>query len=352
MRSGRRVATIWEIAPPRVVADERDVVELERRRSRRRSGRPTRGRGEVGVRRHRDDVRAERQVERHAAEVGAELGDDVAPQVRVDEHAVDEDDRSARCRRCGSGGCPAAARAHGRSEALGAPLSIAFAMVVSLHTDSMYLLERNIQPVCPTARPDRGEATRDALVAAARALFAEHGYAGVGTEEVVRPRRRSRPRRALPPLPRQAATSSAPSSSRTDGARSDAERCIARRVAGSSADPMERSSPPACARSSTPAATPSADADRPARRARGDRSRWRGGGARSADRHGLGLITGALGCARCDAKASASSAADVPHARATLLAAPRSPRRRSLRSPAPDDPRAARRRGRAHAASR
>ena len=36
------------------------------------------------------------------------------------------------------------------------------------------------------ARPDRGEATRDALLAAARALFAERGYAGVGTEEVVR----------------------------------------------------------------------------------------------------------------------------------------------------------------------
>src|SRR3954451_23048027 len=35
-------------------------------------------------------------------------------------------------------------------------------------------------------RPDRGEATRDALLAAARALIAEHGYAGVGTEEVVR----------------------------------------------------------------------------------------------------------------------------------------------------------------------
>jgi AcrR family transcriptional regulator len=35
-------------------------------------------------------------------------------------------------------------------------------------------------------RPDRGEATRDALLTAARVLFAEHGYAGVGTEEVVR----------------------------------------------------------------------------------------------------------------------------------------------------------------------
>jgi AcrR family transcriptional regulator len=37
-----------------------------------------------------------------------------------------------------------------------------------------------------STRPERGEATRDALLAAARALFAEHGYAGVGTEEVVR----------------------------------------------------------------------------------------------------------------------------------------------------------------------
>jgi AcrR family transcriptional regulator len=37
-----------------------------------------------------------------------------------------------------------------------------------------------------SARPERGEPTRAALVAAARALFAEHGYSGVGTEEVVR----------------------------------------------------------------------------------------------------------------------------------------------------------------------
>jgi AcrR family transcriptional regulator len=37
-----------------------------------------------------------------------------------------------------------------------------------------------------STRPERGEATRDALLSAARALFAERGYAGVGTEEVVR----------------------------------------------------------------------------------------------------------------------------------------------------------------------
>jgi AcrR family transcriptional regulator len=33
---------------------------------------------------------------------------------------------------------------------------------------------------------ERAEATREALIEAARALFAEYGYAGVGTEEIVR----------------------------------------------------------------------------------------------------------------------------------------------------------------------
>src|SRR5215218_5758450 len=38
----------------------------------------------------------------------------------------------------------------------------------------------------PSERPERGDATRAALLAAARALFAKRGYAGVPTEEVVR----------------------------------------------------------------------------------------------------------------------------------------------------------------------
>src|SRR5215210_3417242 len=35
-------------------------------------------------------------------------------------------------------------------------------------------------------KAEQSEATRAALVVAARALFAERGYAGVGTEEIVR----------------------------------------------------------------------------------------------------------------------------------------------------------------------
>jgi AcrR family transcriptional regulator len=38
----------------------------------------------------------------------------------------------------------------------------------------------------PTVQAERSEATRSALVATARALFARRGYAGVGTEEIVR----------------------------------------------------------------------------------------------------------------------------------------------------------------------
>lgn len=38
----------------------------------------------------------------------------------------------------------------------------------------------------PSTKAEQGEATRAALVRAARELFTEHGYGGVGTEEIVR----------------------------------------------------------------------------------------------------------------------------------------------------------------------
>src|SRR5256885_16549175 len=48
----------------------------------------------------------------------------------------------------------------------------------------------NIRTVCMKGKPrtqaERTAATRTALIAAARELFAEHGYAGVGTEAIVR----------------------------------------------------------------------------------------------------------------------------------------------------------------------
>lgn len=46
--------------------------------------------------------------------------------------------------------------------------------------------EEGEAPRPPDPRVERGEATRARLVEAARELFAQRGYAGVGTEEVVR----------------------------------------------------------------------------------------------------------------------------------------------------------------------
>jgi AcrR family transcriptional regulator len=55
------------------------------------------------------------------------------------------------------------------------------------HTDSMHV-NSNPEEGSPalSAKAAQSEATRAALIATARALFAERGYAGVGTEEIVR----------------------------------------------------------------------------------------------------------------------------------------------------------------------
>lgn len=48
------------------------------------------------------------------------------------------------------------------------------------------------QPERRSRMAERSEETREALIAAARALFAERGFAGVGTEEIVRAARLTR----------------------------------------------------------------------------------------------------------------------------------------------------------------
>src|SRR6185295_15626927 len=80
----------------------------------------------------------------------------------------------------GSGRDPREARSHGADliGSLRPPRSLfSAAEARKIHTDSM-----NVK----RTQAERSESTRGALIVAARELFAEHGYAGVGTEEIVR----------------------------------------------------------------------------------------------------------------------------------------------------------------------
>src|SRR5262249_58355569 len=57
--------------------------------------------------------------------------------------------------------------------------------VCNLHTDSTYCKELR-EELAKSKHDLRSEATRQALVQAARRLFGARGYADVGTEEIVR----------------------------------------------------------------------------------------------------------------------------------------------------------------------
>ena len=143
----------------------------------------------------------ERQVERDAAEVGGEARHDLAPEVRVHQRAVDEDDRLARSRPRR----PASGRRSRRSRAgcRGMNPSRTCSRCPSirppwLHTGCMSCGdESNIQTVCMCEGPHtreartvsrqaaRSEATRAKLIEVGIELFSERGYAAVGTEEIV-----------------------------------------------------------------------------------------------------------------------------------------------------------------------
>ena len=77
-----------------VIADERHVFELEALEQLRDQPRKT-GRTEVGVARHRQPVRAERQLGHDHADVLAERRHDPIPDAAVDEQTVDQHDRGA-----------------------------------------------------------------------------------------------------------------------------------------------------------------------------------------------------------------------------------------------------------------
>ena len=154
------------------------------------------GRGEVGVGVHRDLVGGDRPVGGDAAEAVREAVDDAVPEPPVDQVAVDEDDWLALARFAVAD----PARREGRS--LCADWSWLMAdpprgelidcLLAGNYRYRQYECQyetrcrgrRDAEP--RRTQAERSEATRDALIAAARRLFAERGYDGVGTEEIVR----------------------------------------------------------------------------------------------------------------------------------------------------------------------
>ena len=177
-----------------------------------------------------------------------------------------------------------------------------------------------------SARPARGEPTRDALVAAARSLFAERGYAAVGTEEVVR--RAGVTRGALYHHFRDKQDLFRAVFEQTEG---EIVQAIGTRVEGI-ADPMEllatgvRAVLDAC---SDPVMMRIGLRDAPGVLGWEE---WREIG----NRHGLGLVTGALGWAMDEGQITRTDVRTLAHLLLAALA------EASLLIASADDPHAAR----------
>src|SRR5262249_47848488 len=156
------------------------------------------GDGDVGVRRRASGSVAE-QVDRDAAARVGDAVDDVAPEIVVQEHAVDEErGRSTAALRVGDvsdrGDCVLQVGSY--HDALLLPLGwkkpVRSIECDDLQTVGRYVLYRptvgmsSAMSKRPNRKIERGEATRGQLVAIARRLFARHGYDGTSIEAVLR----------------------------------------------------------------------------------------------------------------------------------------------------------------------
>src|SRR5829696_629578 len=165
--------------PAGVVTDQRHPVELKGIHERGDQPRDARRR-EVRTRVERGSVRAHRPVGHDAAEAALEPVGDALPELSVHQQAVHEEQRVALAS-IQIGDLPLGKHrglAHGPSFFESPPVPrLTYRQYVS-----------NIQAVRMSSRTqtERSQATKGALVAAARRLFAERGYADVGTEEIVR----------------------------------------------------------------------------------------------------------------------------------------------------------------------
>ena len=200
--------------PAGVVADDGHVAEAEGRDEVQHEPGDAGGR-EVGVSVHRPLVRAERERRRVAADaLGREALGYWFPQAGIDEEPVHEHDgRAGAWCRAGDRGrraCPAAGRPRGSRRERGSVV-----MSNNIHSVCMFVESRcrqgrrcaeskGVRTIPPShaarrTQADRSAATRDALVAAARRLFARAGLRR-GVDRRDRGGGRGHPRGAVPPV--------------------------------------------------------------------------------------------------------------------------------------------------------